>query len=222
MVGEGSEAFRAGEQGYWAHWWEARTERDPALLAAGEPFRMELIVDGTFAERDWLAEFDRDIVGTVVGEGHLTGRVIVPPGALERPAEDLVALALSLGFEIRVLAVETTFAIYDRTVAIVPERNAAGEIGHRRIERPSVVAPLRELFELHWAAATSWGEYARGATDVLDLLARGWSDARISAELGVSMRTVSRRVAEAMTAAGARTRFELGMRYERSRRGDLA
>ncbi len=211
--------FLPGDPGYWQHWWNALNDRDPAVAATGAPFRMELIADRTFAERDWLAEFDREIVAHVVGGGLVTGRVIVPEESIETPAEDLIAIGLTLGFEVRALTGPEPFAIYDGVTAVLPERDDAGEAGHRVIRRASVVGALQSLFDLHWAAAIPWDEHKKGTAGVLQLLARGWDDARIAASLGISPRTVSRRVAEAMNAVGARSRFELGMRYGLSRRG---
>jgi len=45
---------------------------------------------------------------------------------------------------------------------------------------------------------------------LLPLLIEGRTDREIAVRLGVSMRTLSRRIAEAMQAVGARTRFQWG------------
>ncbi|MER6999837.1 hypothetical protein [Streptomyces sp. NPDC000410] len=45
---------------------------------------------------------------------------------------------------------------------------------------------------------------------IVELLAKGWSDERISRELVLSTRTVQRRVRDLMAAAGCGSRFALG------------
>ena len=201
-----AEAFLLGDEGFWQHWWDALSSRS-------SPLHMDVIVEASFAARSWLAELDPAVLAHVVDHALVTGRVIVPPETLESPAEGLVDLALAMGFEIRVMAGLTPCAIYDREAAVLPEADDAGRTGHRLIRRASVVERLQALFELRWASAIPWSEYQKGAAGVLHLLALGWSDARIAAALGISGRTVSRRVAEAMAAAGVQSRFQLGMRY---------
>jgi len=203
------ELLRGGDEGFWEHWRDALL---PAI-ADSRPLRMDVIVEPSFAGRSWLAELDPAVLSGVVDGGLVTGRVIVPPETLESPAEDLIELALGTGFEVRVLAGLSSCAIYDGAAVVLPEPDAAGAPAHRLIRRASVVERIEALFELRWATAIPWGEYRKGAAGVLHLLALGWSDARIAAALGVSPRTVSRRVAEAMAAAGARSRFQLGMRH---------
>ncbi|HWK20671.1 MAG TPA: helix-turn-helix transcriptional regulator [Microbacteriaceae bacterium] len=208
-----ADVFLTGDEGFWEHWRTALTERPDA---PGGPLRMDVIVEPDFAERAWLAELDPAVVSHVVENAMVAGRVIVPPETLESPAEALVELAIGIGFEVRVATGLTACAIYDARAVVLPESDEAGRAGHRLIRRPSVVEPLVALFELHWAAAIAWREYLKGAAGVLHLLALGWSDARIAAALGISGRTVSRRVAEAMTSAGVHSRFQLGMRYART------
>jgi DNA-binding NarL/FixJ family response regulator len=53
------------------------------------------------------------------------------------------------------------------------------------------------------ATDESWGP-------VLALLARGRTDQQIAGQLGIGVRTVRRRIAEAMDEYGVRSRFELG------------
>jgi len=55
---------------------------------------------------------------------------------------------------------------------------------------------------------------------VLHLLERGLSDAAIAQSLGISPRTVHRRIAEAMDALDAHSRFELGAAWAHRAEGD--
>jgi len=200
--------------GYWHHWWNMLHETGaPATL------HVEAIAGSSFVERPWLAELDRELIARLAEQRLLSGRVIVPPSTLEAPAEGLVEQAIRMGLEIRVLPVELRYTVYNQTAAVhLDGLDEDGRQRHRLTRRASIVQALRELFELHWTSAIPWRAHVHGATEVLELLAEGWDDERIAATLGISGRTVSRRVAEAMHSSGARSRFELGMRYALSRR----
>lgn len=210
-----------GELGYWRHWWnmlQAKPDR------RADPLEMLMVVpdDGVFAGRAWLDEFDPELLGHVVEGPLITGRVIVPPATLEAPAEGIVELALRLRLEVRVFPSPSQFVVYDQTAAVLREepRGAEPLERHTLTRRAAVVEPLRRLFELQWAAGIPWAEFEKGAPGILRLLALGWTDARIASALGVSVRTVSRRVSEVMVAAGVQSRFELGMRYALQQLGD--
>lgn len=91
------------------------------------------------------------------------------------------------------------------------------------IHAPAMVAIVRELFERYWDRAVPLGRIAGPATDrtdqraLLDLLMMGAKDESIARQLGVSLRTVRRRVADLMDELGATTRFQAGR--EAARRG---
>lgn len=57
----------------------------------------------------------------------------------------------------------------------------------------------------------------RDETEVLNQLALGCTDSTAAHRLGISVRTLRRRVRNAMEKLGARSRFQAGMRYERCR-----
>jgi DNA-binding CsgD family transcriptional regulator len=88
--------------------------------------------------------------------------------------------------------------------------------------RPSVlVDSLVALFEALWRAApplrldagsAAADEEEKDARTVVGLLAAGLGDARIAHTLGVSERTVRRKVATALALLGAETRFQAGLR----------
>lgn len=204
-----------GELGYWQHWWNAlreHREREPG------PLRMDMVVAdvSAFVDRPWLDEFDTRILGYVVENRLISGRVIVPADTLGSPAEDLVEFAIGLGFEVRVFPARVQFVIYDGQSVVVRDGVENELERHRRSRQAAVVAPLRELFDFQWAAAIPWGEHQKGAAGILQLLAQDWTDERIARALGVSTRTVSRRISRMMDAAGVQSRFALGMRFARS------
>lgn len=110
--------------------------------------------------------------------------------------------------------------VVDRMTAIVPAEpsTAAAFIVHNR----ALAAALSELFDLVWgeariaAPALPQVRAADGPTpqerDLLRLLGRGMTDASAARQLGVSLRTVRRMMAELMTRLDARSRFEAGLR----------
>lgn len=212
---EGEDEILYGELGYWQHWWNALREHGERL---GGPLRMDFVVpeDAPFIDRDWMSDFDPKIVEHVVSQSLLAGRVIVPPSTLGSPAQDLVEFALRLDVEVRVFPARVQFVIYDGESVVVRD-GVEGELErHRRSRQATVVAPLRELFDFQWVAAIPWGEHEKGAAGILQLLAQDWTDERIARALGVSTRTVSRRISRMMEAAGVQSRFALGMRFARS------
>jgi predicted transcriptional regulator len=87
------------------------------------------------------------------------------------------------------------------------------------VRAPALVAALGVMFELVWERATPLRQVADGAavpdTGLLELLAAGCQDEQIAAQLGISVRTVRRRVAELLESLGARTRFQAGAQAAR-------
>ncbi|MGN6274219.1 MAG: helix-turn-helix transcriptional regulator [Protaetiibacter sp.] len=211
-----------GELGYWRHWWNMLQSHPDRRT---KPLEMLMVVadDESFADRAWLDELEGDILEHVVAGRLITGRVIVPPATLGAPAEDLVEFAIALGLEVRVFPSATQFVIYDQGAVVLREDPAEGDgpERHTLTRRAAVVEPLRQLFELEWGAGIPWGEFEKGAHGILHLLALGWTDVRIASAMGISVRTVSRRVSEVMSAAGVQSRFELGMRHALQQLGDV-
>lgn len=204
-----------GELGFWQHWWNMVHDG----LAKGRPVRIDGIVTdaSAFTRRVWVDEFDADIVDFVKNGKIAIGRLIVPPATIDAPAEAFVELVMSLGIEVRVLPSTVSFTLYDSRAAVLAEEvDEGGARRHRLTRSPAVVEPLVRLFEMQWDIAMRWEDMVKGVPDILPLLAQGWTDARIASALGVSERTVSRRVADAMEAAGVQSRFALGMAYAMS------
>ncbi|MEQ4210290.1 LuxR C-terminal-related transcriptional regulator [Actinopolymorpha sp. B9G3] len=109
--------------------------------------------------------------------------------------------------------------VVDRMTAIVPAEPsaAAAFVVHNR----ALAAALSELFDHVWGearlAAPAPAQVRADAPtpqerDLLRLLGRGMTDASAARQLGVSLRTVRRMMAELMTRLDARSRFEAGLR----------
>ncbi len=75
---------------------------------------------------------------------------------------------------------------------------------------PVIGALVAALAESMWSSARPYGDPRPDWDDVLRLLGHGLPDKAIATALGVSQRTVERRIAEAMAHHGVGTRFELG------------
>lgn len=109
-------------------------------------------------------------------------------------------------------------AVFDRKIALLPL--AVDQL----VDSALVVHPcalldaLMEMFWLLWDQAVPVVPAAKAdPTDarLMTLLAAGFKDDAIARQLGLSSRTVGRRVAELMEALGARTRFQAGIHAQR-------
>lgn len=109
--------------------------------------------------------------------------------------------------------------IIDRRLVILAGDPVAGTRDYSVITRPEVVQGVSSLFEAAWRAATeldvydaSLAEVRQLAPRILELLADGRKDESAARVLGLGVRTYRRRVAELMTALGADSRFQAGVR----------
>jgi DNA-binding CsgD family transcriptional regulator len=113
--------------------------------------------------------------------------------------------------------------IGDRRVGLVPVNldEPGVEPSVTVVHECALLDALIALFEQLWAQATVIVTDASAAPEsglsrvdrqLLTLLLSGLTDAAIAHQLGVSMRTVQRRVTMLMSAAGVKTRLQLGWR----------
>ncbi|NJP35309.1 helix-turn-helix domain-containing protein [Micromonospora thermarum] len=156
--------------------------------------------------------------------------MLLEPGALED-----VERGVRAGENARVLdRLPVRLAIVDGRTAIcplVPERGD-GEPTAAVIGRSQLLDALLALFESHWLMATPLRSstpaphpgadgYRPDAEEarLLSLFVAGVPDKSIASQLGVSRRTVQRRLGDLMTVAGVDTRP--GLAYQAARRGWL-
>ena len=166
-------------------------------------------------------------IGELIRSGRRS-RAIYPVEALE-VAPGAVARRARLGEQIRVLPqLPGRIAILGEGAALLPEDLAAP--GPRRlvVRHRGLVSVLTLLFESLWAQALPVPalEERRGEpgprTDralLLEQLTGGAKDEQIARALGLSLRTVRRRVADLLVELGASSRFQAGV--EAARRGLL-
>jgi hypothetical protein len=116
---------------------------------------------------------------------------------------------------------ETEFAVFgdSAVVALVGWDDPAP--GYAVIRDPLVIRLYSAYFDLAWKQALpALADGASRESDprVVELLELGMKDEAIARTLGVSLRTVRRRVAELMAVNGVDTRFQLGWALGRQRR----
>ncbi|MFB9623785.1 helix-turn-helix transcriptional regulator [Nonomuraea helvata] len=158
----------------------------------------------------------------------LAVHAIVPVSTLVLPGvRDQLTRLLDAGGKVRTLdRVPSWFMTAGSEVAGLPPFWGGNLPDHAYnfylVRTPVVVGLLRTLFRELWARAVPlpWsGRRSEGMVQVLRLAAQGMCDDSIARQLGVSVRTVRARFADAMTELGAQSRFHAGV--EAARRGWL-
>lgn len=165
-----------------------------------------------------------DLVAQLVADGRRV-RSIYPVRILS-DAPGVVMARSKIGEEIRVVPeLPTRMMIIGTTHAILPEPLGFADSPRSLVRQRGIVEALTLLFEQYWDRALPVSGIDRIDTrpDVrrflLEQLSAGAQDEQIARRLGVSLRTVRRRVAELMEELGAESRFQAGV--EAVRRGWL-
>lgn len=169
-------------------------------------------------------EMMREAIRELTASGRRS-RAIYPMRVL-REAPEVVQLRAEAGEEVRLLAeVPTRMFVIGRTHAVLPEPLGFVDEPRTLVRQQGIVEALLLLFELMWERATPLPERegpvapADQRRFLLEQLAAGEHDEQIARRLGLSLRTVRRRVADLMTELGADSRFQAGV--EAARRGWL-
>ncbi len=167
-------------------------------------------------------------VSQLLADAIATGRrsrAIYPVRALREAPEALRARSL-MGEQVRVLSeVPTRMFILGAAHAVLPEPIGFTDDPRVHVRQRSIVAALTLWFELLWSRAApvpdleSSGARPDGRRFLLEQLMAGSTDEMIARKLGISLRTVRRRVADLMSDLGVDTRFQAGV--EAVRRGWL-
>ncbi|MEU4192645.1 helix-turn-helix domain-containing protein [Kribbella sp. NPDC026611] len=152
-------------------------------------------------------------------------RIVYSREAVDWQGLDTLRVTLSVGEEARVVgAVPIRLAIYDDTVATLPARSGRPVTEGILVVRPGALLDgLIALFEQVWATALPLTPDADDELDPEDdqtliaLLAAGMGDQAIARQLGISLRTVGRRVQRVQTGLNAATRFQAGFALGLSR-----
>ncbi|TCN32838.1 Homeodomain-like domain-containing protein [Kribbella orskensis] len=151
-------------------------------------------------------------------------------GGLESMLADV-----SAGEEVRVLdRLPVKLFLVDDLTPVVPWDGGGGVASSRAlvIRGTGLLTGLIALFEQTWERAAPFSDAMAGSSSgeghlpfdpesqrLLILLRAGFTDVTIARQLGVSTRTVQRRIRLLMEAAGAENRFQLGAPGDRPRLG---
>jgi DNA-binding CsgD family transcriptional regulator len=150
-------------------------------------------------------------------------RSIYPTEALHRPQWlATVRRWAELGEDVRLLtSPRSRLMVFGVQAALVPVEWGSSPTRRVIVRTPGVVDALRLLFDTLWRQSVPLpGTQLAGdrqGTQILRLLAAGAKDETIARQLGLSLRTVRRRVAEQIGELGATTRFQAGVEAARRR-----
>lgn len=176
----------------------------------------------------WQLDVGREIDDWVVDlvQSGRRSRAIYPARVLEE-APDVVRRRAEAGEHVRILAsVPSRLAVMGTSAALLWEHWASSSGRRLVIRQHGMVGALTMLFDSLWDRAMAVpgldgqgdsGERGSGRRLLLDQLARGAKDEQIARALGLSLRTVRRRVAEILDELGVDSRFQAGV--EAVRRG---
>lgn len=127
----------------------------------------------------------------------------------------------SVGEDQRVApTVETEFAVFGETAVVALAGWDDAAAGYAVIRDPLVVRLYTAYFDISWRQALPAPTGGRGGSEdpkLIEMLELGLKDEAIARYLGISLRTVRRRVAHLMAVHGVETRFQLGWALARAR-----
>lgn len=164
-----------------------------------------------------------DVIREAIRSGRAS-RAIYPVRAVD-DAPEVLASRIAAGEQIRVLPeLVTRLMVVGDSHAVVPEPLGYADFPLSIVRQRGVVEALAQWFEVLWERAVVPAlEPGAPRPDLrgflLQQLAAGAHDEQIARTLGISLRTVRRRVAGLMSELGADSRFQAGV--EAARRGWL-
>ena len=174
----------------------------------------------------WLMPRESAISEVVGAHGRLGSSFAggLPAARPARGARGPPARASTTGEEVRLIDdLPTRLMIIGATHAILPEPLGFSDSPRLLVRQGALVSALTLLFELYWEKAMPVSELSgprsSERTFLLRQLLSGAKDEQIARTMGLSLRTVRRRIAELMIELGADTRFQAGA--EAVRRGWL-
>ena len=164
------------------------------------------------------------VVAAAIASGRRS-RAIYPVRALHQAPDALRARAQA-GEQIRVISdLPTRLIVIGSTHAVLPEPLGFADEPRLLVRQRGVVEAMTLLFELMWERAAVVPDLDLGEARpelrrfLLQQLAAGARDEQIARTLGISLRTVRRRVAGLLIDLGVDSRFQAGV--EAVRRGWL-
>jgi DNA-binding CsgD family transcriptional regulator/sugar-specific transcriptional regulator TrmB len=122
---------------------------------------------------------------------------------------------------------DISMIIVDRRVAVLTDHRRVGNRGALLVRDGLLVYTLRSIFETWWVQATDlgfflvdsetrpFGEVTGEERAMLHLLGCGYKDETVAKTLGISVRTVRRKVSDVQRRMPASSRFQAGVRAAR-------
>jgi DNA-binding CsgD family transcriptional regulator len=165
-----------------------------------------------------------DVAVTAEMDSGRTSRVIYPARVTESLPENIQTRA-GAGEQVRVLPdVPTRLAVLGTEAAVLPEVWGSPAGSRLLIRQPAIIAACIAYFEELWTHAVTAPGFGSvlgtgGRQQLLEMLAGGAKDEQIARTMGMSLRTVRRRIASVLAELGVDSRFQAGM--EAVRRGWL-
>jgi DNA-binding CsgD family transcriptional regulator len=216
-----------------------------ATMPRGEPVTLEMVQGGDVLQLvrslsanstgdllwlwpdQWTESWSEDVDAWIrdVTRAGRRSRAIYPARALQE-TPDVIRARAEAGEHVRILAeVPFRLVVMGRSVAATAQSDDVAEDRRLVIRQPALVQALRLLFEGLWDKAMAvpgldgqrYDRGTRGQRLLLNQLAGGAKDEQIARALGISLRTVRRRVADLLDDLGAQSRFQAGV--EAVRRG---
>lgn len=164
------------------------------------------------------------VVAAAIASGRRS-RAIYPVRALHEAPDVLRARARG-GEQVRLIAdLPSRLLVIGSTHAVLPEPLGMADEPRLLVRQRAIVEALSLWFELMWERAAPVPELDLGQPRadlrrfLLQQLAAGAKDEQVARTLGMSLRTVRRRIADLMVELGADSRFQAGV--EAARRGWL-
>ena len=205
---------------------------DGELSTGGNPLQLlAQMIRGSRGDMLWLrpdawAMPRESAVSAVLAEAMATGRrsrAIYPVRVLTE-APEVVRARARAGEQVRVLSeLPTRMFILGDAHAVLPEPLGFADEPRVHVRQRSLVGALTWWFEALWAQAAPVPDLDSGEARpdlrrfLVDQLVAGATDEVIARKLGLSLRTVRRRIASLMDELGVDTRFQAGV--EAARRG---
>ncbi|WP_028636657.1 helix-turn-helix transcriptional regulator [Nocardioides sp. URHA0032] len=160
------------------------------------------------------------LVGEALRGSGRASRAIYPVHAVGDPK--VLSARAAVGEQVRVLPeVPTRMLVIGDSHVVLPEPLGYADMPLAVVRQRGVVEAMAQWFELLWERAAVPAGGVAGRPDrrrfLLQQLAAGERDEQIARKLGISLRTVRRRVADLMSELGADSRFQAGV--EAARRG---
>ncbi|MDX3574895.1 DNA-binding response regulator [Streptomyces sp. ID05-47C] len=160
--------------------------------------------------------------GQQVHQAHQVRKLLSPAALADEHSRAHLRELVDQGALVRIAsaALPHETIVIDRRLAILAGLNGPGGREYTLTTAPTLVGGVYALFDAAWETATDLKAFLRGeqprldtaSRTVLRLLGSGATDEKAARELGMSLRTYRRRVAELLTTLEADSRFQAGIR----------